>query len=211
MMTVLWTILRGSRKYILALGLSAFLIGGCSLLDSPTASTSADPGQDLWNPSAGDEIVSGRDVPILDDNYWEMESGTTINPAMNPRLAGVTPVLAPIDGANGGTVTLGRHHFTVPAGAVDGVVTFTLAYASVTGVGVDCGPSPISFDEPVMLTLSYYGTQYANSIEGLDPSALRIFYAHEDGTLEEVEGCVVDLRALTVTAPVTHFSRYILG
>jgi hypothetical protein len=67
----------------------------------------------------------------------------------------------------------------------------------------------LSFDEPVILTLSFEGTQYSSDLS--DPSDLRIFYVDEDGETHEVEGCEVNTRDNTVSAPVLHFSRYILG
>ena len=207
---------------LLSLILAIFVITGCGSFDAPTASGGdSEPAQpELWNPAPGDEIVPGREVPLLNDSYWEGVYGPTINPLFGRPGGGglggflgglvddVTSVTRFIFGAVGGMVSLGDHYYVVPPGAVNGMVRFTLEYASFTGVGVDCGPSPLAFDVPVMLTLSYNNTQYENSG---NPSGLRIWHVTADGTLEEVEGCIVDTNAQTVTAPVTHFSRYILG
>ncbi len=206
---------------LMSLLLTMLLVTGCGLVDAPTASND-DPETssfDYWNPAPGDEVESGRDVPILDDGYWEAMYGPAINPLLtrpggslggiNGGIDGLTATSRPIDGTTGGTVRLGNHSYFVPAGAVDGTVDFTMSYASITGVGVDCGPSPMSFDEPVKLTLSYAGTQYAGT--DADPSSLKIYYMSEDGEMIEVEDCVVNTRDQTISAPVLHFSRYILG
>ncbi|MBK6911168.1 MAG: hypothetical protein IPK53_18430 [bacterium] len=193
---------------------------GCSLFEAPTAnSDSADTATDLWNPQPGDEIVPGRPIPvIMDEDYWDAP-GMDINPNRRPvGQLGATPV--PIDGAVGGIVRCGSHNFVVPVGAIDGTVNFTLALASGTGIGVDCGPSPLFFADgsPVRLSLSYAGTQYdpdyceRAGIEPLDASQLQIWYMAPDGslTVEQAER-FFDPAAKTISVSVDHFSRYIIA
>ena len=195
-----------SIKALTLLTLLALLPVGCSLLDAPTSSndveTSANP--ELWTPQPGDEIIPGREVPMLNEDYWETYYGQSVNPLRLPRI--VLPI-----GEDGGTVTLGLHGYTIPAGAVDVPTPFILTYASMNAVAVDCGPSPFSFDAPVTVTLSFAGTQYEDWEEnGLDPAALQVIYMASDGTETPLES-TVDLEAQTVSAQVDHFSRYILG
>jgi hypothetical protein len=194
---------------------AAFLSIGCSLMDAPTASNDAtESTPDLWSPSAGDEVVPGRPIPIImDEMYWE-------TPGMvNPSVRGLTA--APpinIDGDVGGTVSCGYHNYVVPSGAVDGTLGFTMRLASTQGIGVDCGPSPLSFDVPVRLTLSYAGTQYdpdycaRAGIEPLDASQLEIWYVSPDGAFERVgDGRVFNPGSKTITVNVSHFSRYVIA
>lgn len=190
---------------------------GCSNLESPTLSNDAGESLDLWSPQLGDELVEGRQIPIiLDEMYWE-------TPGMvNPALRGIGNFSAyPIDGNIGGTVRCGYHSFVVPPGAVGGIVNFTMSLASGTGIGVDCGPSPLSFNDglPVRLTLSFAGTQYdadyceRAGIEPLDPSDLQIFYVPNDGSepVQQDIGRVLDAGAKTISVEVDHFSRYIIA
>jgi hypothetical protein len=180
--------------------LGLLMLVGCSRFDSPTASqptTDAQPS--MWNPGAGD-LINGYKIPILNPGYWESVYGQRINPAQIP------PVSAVI-GRDGGTLRLGPHTLEVPAGAVDADVTFTLAYASMTGIAVDCGPSPFRFNIPVTLTLSFMGTQYASTTAA---AHLAIFYMPTTGGLE-LEPSVVDIGHNSVIAKVDHFSRYIIA
>ncbi len=212
------------RPLGLAMSLIAaiFVLVGCSIIDPPTASNDVtESSGDLWNPQPGDEIVPGRQIPIImDESYWETP-GLTINPSLRGLvggLIGATPI--PIDGALGGTVTCGNHRFEVPAGAVTGVVNFTMVIASNSGIAVDCGPSPLIFADghPVRLSLSYAGTQYDPDycervgIEPLDPSPLQIWYMATDGTmiLQSAER-QWNASAKTISVNVDHFSRYIIA
>lgn len=197
------------------ISLAVFAVG-CSMFDAPTASNEPEPTTNLWNPQPGDELEPGRPIPIiLDENYWD-EPGINVN----PRRVGML-VATPVDGDLGGTVRTGNHWYTVPAGAVDGTILFTIATASASGIAIDCGPSPLSFENglPVRITLSYVGTQYdqdyceRNGIEALDPSELEIWYDPRDGSspIRQEVGRVFDAGSKTISVEVDHFSRYILA
>ena len=179
---------------------AVLIFAGCSSDSAPTASPEAS--RPLWSPAPGDELAPGRPVPIVSDTYWEDLYGMAVNPWRMPPNGRV-----PVDEL-GGTVTLGYHSYIIPPGAIDGQLTFTLAYASLSGIAVDCGPSPCSFDLPVRLSISYRNTDYDR--EGADPSALQIWYAAEDGTNIPLESHL-DPGNRIVWAEVDHFSRYILG
>lgn len=191
--------------YRILAGLSAVLVlvllfVGCGTDSVPTSAQESE--RPLWTPAPGDELAPGRAVPLVNSNYWEELYGMDVNPFRR-----VVATAIPID-EDGGIVTLGYHYYVIPAGAVHELRSFTLGYASYAGVAVDCGPSPCSFDSPVMLVLSYRGTQYDQN--GADPSALQIWYAAEDGSNVSLESHV-DTANRVVWAEVDHFSRYILG
>jgi hypothetical protein len=194
------TLITLSALFILGLGL---MLSGCSLSDSPTAPQTSDATAELWNPQPGDQIVPGRDIPVLNSNYWESGNGSQVNPLFGDLLGIVFRLL----GQLGGTVNLGYHSYQVPPGAVNSLTLFSLRYASGNAVAVDCGPSPLSFNTPVTLRLSYRNTQYDN---GNPPPPLQIFYMDEDGNLEALPS-TVNPGQKTVSAQVTHFSRYVLG
>ena len=192
-------------KYIIAalvciIGIAIYMVG-CSEFSAPTASqNTTDSQQDLWNPQPGDQVVPGREVPILEEGYWESLYGPQVNPSDNAGAARIGP--------EGGMLVVGLHSLIVPPGALDAEteVTFRLNFASLTGVGVDCSPGGLIFNVPVILTLSYVGTQY----EGLDNVELQIFFMPDDGELIPLP-ITIDTEANTVTAGLDHFSRYILG
>lgn len=214
-----WNLLFPKKPIRILATLSAItlLIFGCSTGDTPTAPVDQEITSDLWTPQPGDEIQSGRPIPvILDEDYWS-EPGMTINPRRPVNIA--TPV--PIDGDDGGIVRLGNHSYVVPAGAVEGVVNFTLSAASVVAIAVDCGPSPLYFADglPVRLALSYAGTQYdpdyciPRGIIPLDPSDLQIWFDPQTGSslIPQEQNRVFDPVTKTITVDVDHFSRYILA
>jgi hypothetical protein len=191
----------------LCIMLAAWLIMGCSEINMPTASQTDSNEENVWSPEPGFSVNGRTPIPIVNDTYWEDLYGPSVNPF---RCRAV--VSREIDGDVGGTVTCGYHRYDVPAGAVDGDVIFTMQIASYNGIAVDCGPSPMSFNIPVMLTLSYAGTQYDNNSNDLyNPADLRIYYMTEDGDYELLDDAELNTGSKTVTAPVTHFSRYILG
>jgi hypothetical protein len=176
------------------------LLSGCGLESSPTASR--DEARPLWSPAPGDQLAAGRDVPIVNSTYWQDVTGMEANPWRIP-----VSTIVPID-EDGGMVTLGLHNYQIPAGGIHEERFFSLAYASLSGVAVDCGPSPYQFDLPATLSLSYRGTQY--DAAGADPSQLQIWYAAPDGQTIPLASHV-DLSRKIVSASVDHFSRYILG
>jgi hypothetical protein len=169
---------------------------GCSNFESPVTSQNAEPELGLWNPQPGEQVVPGRDVPLLSAPGELSTDGVVVT---------ALPVSAVI-GPDGGCLRLGRHSLKIPAGAVDRDITFTLVSASTSGVAVDCGPSPFHFNVPVELTLSYVGTQYEDSDS---QSSLEIFYMN--GRTCIPMPCVVDPSGKFVTAQLDHFSRYIIG
>jgi hypothetical protein len=183
---------------ILLLGL-ALVIMGCGRMDAPTASQPMDENVGSWNPGAGEHVLPGDEIPMYEPGYWESRWGMAINPANLP-TAGLRI------GPEGGVIHLGVHTLTIPAGALDRVVSFQMAVASMNAVGVDCFPSGLTFNVPVTLSLSYAGTQYQN----VDNPNLSVFYARPDGTFERYAS-IVDGDHRTVSAQLNHFSRYILS
>ncbi|MBL0061771.1 MAG: hypothetical protein IPP40_09910 [bacterium] len=203
---------------LLGLATASLWVIGCSLIEPPTASNDAtETVNNLWSPQLGDELVPGRQIPIiLDENYWETPG--MVNPSLRG-LTNATPVpYQRYDGWNScgvGTTIYGASR------AISGTINFTLALASGSGIGVDCGPSPLNFNAgvPVRLTLSYAGTQYDPDycqrvgIEPLDASLLQIWYApaNGDAPVRQDRGRIFDAGTKTISVQVDHFSRYIVA
>jgi hypothetical protein len=187
-------------------GLTILIIAGCSNFDMPTATDSDYNHEEMWIPSKDFEIQSGHPIPVVNDMYWENLYGNATNPWIDEETA-------EINGDLGGDLELGLHKFEVSAGAVDGVMTFSLAYGSIIAVAVDCGPSMDAFGAPVILTLSYAGTQYDPDFGdgSLDPMNLWIYYLDDNGIFHPLENVTINLETRKASAPVSHFSRYVLG
>ncbi|NLG61075.1 MAG: hypothetical protein GX539_02435 [Candidatus Cloacimonetes bacterium] len=125
--------------------------------------------------------------------------------------------ISKIIGINGGSISLLGHTITVPAGAVDRPVLFTLILArpgyveveldatisGLLGRIIDVGGK--GFDKPVSLTLTY-----SRATNVSDPSRLVILRRLPGGAIEEVPS-TVDTRTKTVTAKLDHFSRYCMA
>jgi hypothetical protein len=119
-------------------------------------------------------------------------------------------------GIKGGKINCSGHILTVPAGAVKLPTLFTMTLvtdgyikvdlrATVTdllGRVVDVGS--LGFKQPVSLTLTY-----KRSPDNLDPSRLLIVYLN--GTLLEPVPSKVDPKSETVTATLSHFSKYAMA
>lgn len=196
--------MRKTSEYLLAactiltaIAMIVTMTTGCSEFSAPTVSQNDDANADLWNPNPGDQIVPGRDVPIITNGDGLSVDGATMVPV--PASAVIGPL--------GGSVRLGRHILNIPAGAVSENVTFTMSAASQTGVAVDCNPSPFQFNVPVSLTLSFANTQYASNPRQVN---LQIFYMANTSSCIAMPS-VVDPVGYTVTAQIDHFSRYIIG
>ncbi len=115
-------------------------------------------------------------------------------------------------GAEGGTITLGEHRLTVPAGAVSAPTAFTVQivdekYITVLLTAIqgtlDIGEQ--GFAKPVQLTLSY-----STATEPVDESRLLVLWIKDDGTFE-AQPTTVDTAAKRVRADLGHFSGYTIG
>ena len=110
-------------------------------------------------------------------------------------------------GPEGGTLAIsGGHSLYFPAGALSGPTEITAQPGRVF-VEVEFGPHGLQFPaghEPV-LTLSYNG-----AVNVQDPSSLVIAYM-QGGRVTEVLTGQVDYEAKSVSAGISHFSRYAMG
>ena len=111
----------------------------------------------------------------------------------------VTQVIGPL----GGTMSIGPHSFTVPAGALDSAVTITAIAPSDSLNRIVFQPSGLTFSTPATLTLSY-----ANC--GLLPHLLPERVAYVDNLLNVLYylPSVQNQMSQTVTGQVQHFSDY---
>jgi hypothetical protein len=78
--------------------------------------------------------------------------------------------------------------------------------ASIIGLTYDIGPDGATFDPPITLTFTYDPDEIP---EGVDEEDLVIaLWDEAAGEWVELEDCVVDPVTHTITAPVSHFSKY---
>ena len=104
-------------------------------------------------------------------------------------------------GAEGGTISVGRHRLIVPRGALTRNVTITAEQMPGTSNSVRFSPEGLRFERSTALTLSYENC--------LDlPLPKRIAYTNEGMTILELLLSRDVPSKQTVTGPVDHFSRY---
>ena len=116
-----------------------------------------------------------------------------------------------IDGS-GGSVNIGPHHLTVPAGAVSGRTLFAMKLSNPADVVIDLtatseGSATVNdvgargFATPVSLRIKYGVMDWTNE------SSLTVVWLRPDGVLEPVPS-VVNTSYKWVTGSIDHFSGY---
>ena len=111
----------------------------------------------------------------------------------------VTPTIGPL----GGTISVGPHTFTVPAGALDSAVSITAVAPSDNVNRVHFQPDGLQFNSPASLTLSYancstLGSTLPKRVVQIDTTLAII------GVLQSADNTLSN----TVTGRVPHFSDY---
>jgi hypothetical protein len=109
-------------------------------------------------------------------------------------------------GPEGGTLAVGGHMLTVPAGALDSAVSITAVAPSDTVNHVRFQPEGLTFQQPASLTLSYAN---CNLLGSLAPK--RIAYTTDSFAILEFLPSLDDLLSQTVTASLHHFSEYAIA
>ena len=104
-------------------------------------------------------------------------------------------------GADGGTITVGRHRLVIPRGALKRNVTITAEQMPGTSNSVRFSPEGLHFERPTELTLSYENC--------LDlPLPKRVAYTDEGLRILELLLSRDVQSKRTVSGTVDHFSRY---
>ena len=106
-------------------------------------------------------------------------------------------------GSAGGTIHVGPHVLTIPAGALENPVTITAVAPSDTVNAVRFGPAGLTFDRPASLTLSYTN---CSLVARLLPK--RIAYVSDDLHILEYLLSLDILSLRKVSGPLHHFSVY---
>lgn len=109
-------------------------------------------------------------------------------------------------GPAGGTLQIGPHVFTVPAGALDRPVLITAHAASDYHNRIKFGPEGLQFAIPASLEMSYANCLGANVLV-----SKHIAYTTDLLQILEVLSSTDNLREHRVTAPVRHFSEYAMS
>jgi hypothetical protein len=155
--------------------------------DAPASSTTSAPA----NPSVAPTGLLTPIAPILDG------------------LLGLLIRVLNVVGDLGGTLTNGRHRLDIPAHAISGNAKVVLGVRSFSSpdCAIEILPSDKNhFDVPVRLTIDC-------RLVPRDRLATYVilWYNPATNTWVPVPGSTVDLTNKTVSAPLSHFSRYQVG
>lgn len=109
-------------------------------------------------------------------------------------------------GPRGGTIYVGPHRLTIPAGALDSNTTITATAPSERVNHVVLLPHGLEFDEPAKLTMSYAN---CDAVGSLLPK--RIAYTTPNLRILEILRTLDNLRRRELTTELDHFSDYVLA
>lgn len=108
-------------------------------------------------------------------------------------------------GRDGGTIKVGPHTLTIPAGALSGYTRITATAPKGSYAEVEFAPHGLKFKRDVTLTISY---AQCGVLNGRPPV---IVYADDDRNILEILKSSIDRSRETVTGKTDHFSSYILA
>lgn len=109
-------------------------------------------------------------------------------------------------GPLGGSLTVGPHTFTVPAGALSSNVTITASLSADTINAITFQPEGLQFARPASLTMSYAN---CNIVGILLPK--QIAYTNNNYVILELLASIDNIFTRKVTGQVRHFSHYALA
>ena len=107
-------------------------------------------------------------------------------------------------GPKGGKITVGEHTLVIPEGALSRKTSITAEQMRGSTNSVRFSPEGLQFEKPATLTMSY-----KNCILVLLPK--KIVYTTEKFEILEVLRSLDLFQRRTVTAPLDHFSRYVIA
>src|SRR2546428_2449419 len=106
-------------------------------------------------------------------------------------------------GPAGGTLQVGPHTFSVPAGALDSLVSITAVAPSDTVNRVQFQPQGLTFQQPASLVPSYANCSRMGSTQ-----PLQIAYTNDSLQILDYVPSLDDSTSQTVTGQLRHFSDY---
>lgn len=178
---------------IVALALAAVVLTSCADDHAPPTApvSSISP-----NPSLLGDVVGGvtGTVGDLADGLGLVSCNVT-----------KTHTASQVIGPNGGLLKIGPHQLYVPPKALKEKVRISAVAPEGKYVQIKFEPQGLKFRRKTALTMSYAECSL------LSPLHLKIVYANDDLEILEVLPTVTSVLTRTATAPVDHFSRYMLA
>lgn len=175
---------------LFALALAAVMLTSCADDHAPPTAPIAP------NPSLLDDVVGG-----VTGTVGDLANGLGLV-RCNVRT---THSASALIGPQGGTLRVGPHRLTVPRYALKQTVRISAVAPKGEYVQIKFEPQGLKFDRKAALTMSY------SECSLLSPLSLKIVYVNDQFQILEVLPTVTSVLTRTATAPVDHFSRYMLA
>ena len=146
----------------------------------------------------------GREIdsPLPSRRLLDVGAGTGLLACTPLSADSSTQVIGP----DGGTLQVGPHVLVIPAGALDSSVVITALAPSDSVNRVQFSPAGLTFQQPATLTMSYANCGVAGWL-----LPRQIAYTSDLLQVLEYLGGRDDVIAQTVSAPVHHFSDYVVA
>ena len=189
-----WT--RGLVSMLIAAALLA--IGASCTSNDSIVGPSAEPSQQPTTPPSQESTPPNPLLEPIVDPALQLTLQTVHLLTCSPQPYAQTKAVV---GPAGGTIVVGAHRLTIPAGALSSPVTITAEQMRGTVNSVRLQPAGLKFAKAATLTLSY-----SNCL--LPPATKRMVYTDEQLRILELIPSL-DLRlSRSVNGSILHFSRY---
>jgi len=184
----------------LSLAGAMFLLGSCDRAPVaplvPAVPVGTPPATDAVPVSTGDSATTGDSVT---GSWWL--GGLLLRCSPLPYDSTSTVI-----GPDGGSLNVGPHTFTVPAGALDTATLITAVVDPTTVNQVRFSPQGLVFQRPASLTMSYANCGLFGL---LIPK--RIAYVTDGFRILQIIPSIDDALNRRVTGQVSHFSQYAIA
>jgi hypothetical protein len=177
---------------LFAIALAAVMLTSCADDHTPTAPIA---------PIAPNAALIGDVVDGVTGTVGNVADGLGLVSCNVRRTHTASQVIGP----NGGVLRIGPHRLSVPPRALKQNVRISAVAPEGKYVQIKFEPEGLKFERKTALTMSYAECSL------LSPLKLKIVYANDNLEILEVLPTVTSLLTRTATAPVDHFSRYMLA
>lgn len=178
---------------ILALALAAVMLTSCA---DDTAPPTAPATAVTLDPSLIVDVVGG-----VTGTVGDLAKTLSLVSCNVEKTYSASRVIGP----DGGVLKIGPHQLYVPPRALKEKVRISAVAPAGEYVQIKFEPQGLEFKRKTSLTMSYAECSL------LSPLSLKIVYVNDDLEILEVLPTLVSVLTRTATAPVDHFSRYMLA
>jgi hypothetical protein len=175
---------------IFALALAAVMLASCADDHAPPTAPIAP------NPSLLGDVIGG-----VTGTVGDLADGLGLVSCNVKKTYSASQVIGP----NGGLLRIGPHQLYVPPKALKANVRISAEAPAGKYVQIAFEPQGLKFERKTALTMSYAECSL------LSPLKLKIVYVNDRYEILEVLPTLTSVLTRTATAPVDHFSRYMLA